>query len=116
GGDRFLARQASRHRERILVRHAHDLVVDVRVENIRHEPGTDALLPMWRWLATREHCAFCRLHGDDVDVAFPLTQVATCTRDRTAGADTCDEDVDASTAVLPDLGAGRAIVHVRIRR
>src|SRR5271166_6492218 len=51
----FLARRAPRHRDRVFVRDADDLVVNLRVEDLRYEAGTGSLNLVRSRFATREH-------------------------------------------------------------
>src|SRR5690606_29504538 len=116
GEDSLVARKAARRRERVLVRHGHDLVVDRRIEHTRDEAGADALLLVRRRLTTGQHGTLCRLHGDDMAVGLLLTEETRTPGQCAARTHTCDEHIDPTLRVLPDLRSRGAVVDLRIRR
>ena len=101
--------------ERILVRHGDDLIVNLRIERLRHEARADALDLVRAGLALREHGARRRLDSDNVHVLILLLEIAADARQRAARADARDERRDLAVRVLPDLRARRRLMRRRVR-
>src|SRR5579875_1616807 len=80
-----------------------DLVVDLRVQDLRHEVRTEALDLVWSGLSAVEDRRLGRLHRDDLDLGLALLQHLTDTGDRSARADALHEDVDLAVVGPPYL-------------
>ena len=63
-----------------------------------------------------QHGGGSRLNGHDLDVGVLALQVLADTGHGAARTDTCHEDVDLAVGVLPDLGAGGALVGIGVGR
>ena len=111
----LLAGHAPGRQERVLVGHGHPLVDDVLVEGLRVEVLADALdeVRVHVLLAGRVDRAL-GVCADDDHVRLLLLQVAARARDRAAGSDRDHERVDLAARLLPDLGAGRLVVGLRV--
>ena len=110
GEDRLLSCQPAGRGDGVFVGHPDHFIVDLGVQQSGNEPGADALLPVRRRLAAREHRAFGRLDGHDVDARLLLPEEAAGAGDRASGADAGDEDVHLAAGVGPDLRARGAVV------
>ena len=71
-----------------------DLVVDRRVEDLRHEVGADALDLVRAGLAAVEDRGLLRLDGDHLDVGLAVLEHLADAGDGAAGADAGHDDVD----------------------
>src|SRR6478736_5226558 len=94
--------------------HVDDLVVDVGVEDLRDEVRPDALDLVRAGLAAVEDRRLGRLDAHDLHAGLALLEHLADARDRAAGADARDEDVDAAVGVRPDLLGGGAAVDLRV--
>ena len=63
-----------------------------------------------------QHRGGGRLDGNDLDGGVLALQVLANAGHGAAGADTCNKDIDLAVGVLPDLGAGGALVGVGVGR
>src|SRR5262249_5046293 len=89
------------------------VVHQLAVERLGHEVLADALdLPGLR-AAAGEHAAL-GVGPDDLDVGVALLEVAAHPGDGAAGADAGDEDGDAALGLLPQCGAGGAVVDLGV--
>src|SRR6478672_9809976 len=80
------------------------------VEDRRDEVGAEALDLVGAGLAAVEDRGLRRLDGDDLHTGLAGLKDLADTRDRAAGADAGDDDVDLAVGVLPDLlGGGLAV-------
>src|SRR3954467_10722456 len=89
-----------------------DLIVDARVEDIRHEIRADALDLVRSRYAGRQERRLRRLHGHDLDARFVLSQYLPGAGDCAAGAYASDEYVDPAISVFPELDSGGPPVHL----
>mmetsp|Transcript_34230 Transcript_34230/g.81182 ORF Transcript_34230/g.81182 Transcript_34230/m.81182 type:complete len:332 (+) Transcript_34230:217-1212(+) len=110
----LLLRQPPRHRDRVVARDLHDLVVDVRVEDAGDKAGADALDLVRAGRAAREDSALRGLDGDDPHAALDALEVLPGAGDGAACADARDERVDGAGRVAKDLGAGGGPVDRRV--
>src|SRR5690606_5079778 len=81
----LFAREAAGHALCREVRNGHDVVDERGVEDLRHEARAEALDAVQARLATREHGARARLHGDDPHVRIALLEHPRDARERAAG-------------------------------
>ena len=95
--------QATARGERVLCGDGHDLVVDGRVERLRHEAGADALDLVGAGLAAGEHRRVGGLNGNNLYLRVLLLEVAAGAGDGAAGAHAGNQDVDLAVGVLPNL-------------
>ena len=100
----------------VLVGDGDDLVVDLGVQHVGHKAGTDALNLVCARSALAQHGGGSRLNGHDLDVGVLALQVLADTGHGAARTDTGHEDVDLAVGVLPDLGAGGALVGIGVGR
>jgi hypothetical protein len=94
--DAFEPRDEAGIFEGLVVRDLHDLVIDRRIEDRRHETGADALDLVRAGIAAGQDRAVGRLDRDDLETGLPGLQHLADAGDRAAGADAGDEDVDLS--------------------
>src|SRR5205814_2215348 len=110
----FLTRQTARRRDGVLVLDGDQLVVNVAVEDARHEAGSDALDAAQTWFATREDGRARRLDGDDVHVRQLFFEHLATAGNRAAGAYAGDERVEAALGIAQDLQRRRSAVYGRV--
>src|SRR5205807_5389768 len=96
--------------------HADDFIVDFRVQHLWDETGAEALELVGTGLATREDGRGIRLDRDDFHGGLARFQDFADARDRSAGADARDDDVNLAVGITPDLFRRRFPVDGRIRR
>src|SRR5437016_6175799 len=99
----FEASDEARIGDRVLVRDAHDLVVDRGVEDLWRKTGADALDLVRTGLAAGEHRRGFRLDGHDMHRGLALLQHLADAGDGAAGADAGNEYIDLATGVVPDF-------------
>ena len=102
--------------EGVLVFHGDDLVIDRGVEHVGHEACADALDLVGARGALRKDRRACGLHGHDLHSGLLLLEVGAHSRHGAARAHAGHEHVDLAVGVLPDLGAGRGLVHGGVGR
>ena len=100
--------------DRVLVADDQDLVDDLAVQDGRDEPRPDALDPVRARPATAEHRRCRRLDRDHLGLRVDRLDGLPHARDRPAGADARDEDVDAVLHGLQDLRAGPKAVGLGV--
>ena len=66
--------------------------------------------------AFREHRRILRLYCYDLHARVLFLEKSTCTGDRSACSYTCDEDINFTVEVFPDLGTCRCLMHGRVCR
>ena len=115
----LLARQPARGDERVPIRHTHPLVDDGRIERVGPALLAYALDEVRAFrvlLVGREHRAF-RVDRHDPRLRAALLEVAADARDRPPCAHGDDDRVDVTSIGLgPELGPGRCVVRIGIRR
>ena len=111
--DPFLAGDASRGEEGILVGDFHPRVDQRRVEGARPEVLADALHLVGVHGVGLGVDASLGVGADDLDRRVVLLEVLRHAGDRAAGADAGHEVGHPPAALLPDLGAGRLVVGAR---
>ena len=102
--------------EGIVIRDSDDLIVDLRVERLRHEASADALDLVRASLTLREDRARLRLDCDDVDALVLLLEVVADAGERAARAYASDEGIDFAVEVVVDLRARRRLMGSRVGR
>src|SRR5208282_4197148 len=107
----FLAREAPRHGDGLLIADLLDAIDQRQVQVLRDEARADTLnlVRGRRRCLTRQSLAddrrVGRLDGDRDDLLAPRAlDVSRDAGQRTAGADARDENVDLALGILPDLG------------
>ena len=114
--DAFLRAEESARRERIFARDRHDLIIDGRIEHLRHKARADALDLVRTGLSAGKDRTVGRLDRDDLHIRVLRLQVFPGAGDRAAGTDARDEDIHITVGVLPDLGTGGQLVRLRVGR
>src|SRR5665647_1371374 len=80
-----------------------DLVVDLSVQDLRHEVRTQPLDLVRTRSSPVEDRGLLGLHANDLDLGVASLEDLADAGDGATGADACDEDVDRAVGVLPDL-------------
>src|SRR5665647_1276054 len=89
-----------------------DLVVDLTVEDLGHEVGTEALNLVRAGSTAVEDRGLFGLDADDLDLGVASLEDLADARDGATSANACDEDVDCAVGVLPDLFRGGLAVDL----
>src|SRR5262249_27895663 len=116
GRNAFLTRECASRFECGLIADCDDLVDYTEIEHVGHEARADALDLVRSGLAPREHCAVLRLDRDDAQRRPSRLEHLTYARDRAAGADAGNEEIDVAAGVVPDLLRGGAAMDLGICR
>ena len=100
----------------VLVGNGDDLVIDLGVQHIGHKACADALNLVRTGHALAQHGGGGRLDSHDLDGGILALEILTHAGHSAAGADTGHKNIDLSIGVLPDLGAGGALVGIGVGR
>ena len=107
-------RQKLRRLVGLIVLHEEDLVQNRAVQDLRDEPGADALNFVGTGVSPREHRGAGRLNRDDPNIRLPLFEDFPASRNRAARPHRGNKRVDPSIQRLPDLERRRRAVYGRI--
>ena len=114
--DAFLAGDAPRGKEGILVADFHPVIDQGRVEGARPEVLADPLDLVGVHVVRLGVDAPLRVGADDLDRWVVLLEVLGHAGDGAASADAGHEVGDSPAALLPDLGAGRLVMRAGVHR
>src|SRR5262249_15394384 len=112
----LLAGQTPGGEEGVAVRDPHPFVDDVRVHRLRPRVLTDAFDEVRVEVALAPRCVDGSLgiDADDLHVRRTLLEVPPDAADRPARPDGDDDRVDLAAGLLPQFGAGGAVVRLRV--
>ena len=100
----------------VLVGDGDDLVIDLGVQHVRHKACADALNLMRTGHALAQHRGGGGLDSHNLHVGVLALEILADAGHRAASADTGHKDVDLAVGILPNFGAGGALVSVRVGR
>ena len=109
-GDAFFFCEQLGRRESIVSLCLEDLVIYLRVQDIRDKTGADTLDLVRARLSLGEDRRIRRFESHDFDSGVLRLQILASAGQGPAGADACDKDIHLPVGVVPDLGTCGGLV------